>query len=73
MNLICEVFIDLDVRFYNDVSVHWINDVVKRCRSDDAVTKRFDLFAVSDDRLGPDTAERAAILFGYDHVLRDVD
>ena len=45
------------------VAVDRIDDVVKRCAADDAVAKRFDLFTVSDDRLGPNAAERAAILF----------
>ena len=36
------------------------------------VTQTFDLFTVTNDRLGEHAAERAAVLFGNDHILSDV-
>ena len=73
MNAVAQFFVDLGARLDDHATIDRIDDVVERCAADDAVTKRFDLFTITNNSLGPDAAERAAILFGYDNVLCDVN
>ena len=56
-----------------DVAGERIVDVFLRDAADDAVAERLEDVAAFHDRGDDDAVERLAILFGDDHVLRDVD
>ena len=73
LNRRTEVFIDLDVCLDDNSVIDRVDNVVERRAADDAVTERFDLFTVPDDRLSPNAAHRSAVLFGDDHVLSNVN
>src|SRR5439155_3508267 len=64
---------DLFILRHQNLAGERIVDVFLRDPADDTVAERLEDVAAFHDRGDHDAVERLAILFGNDHVLRDVD
>src|SRR5690348_172042 len=72
-DLVDRVLIDQRPRWQHDVAAERVEDVDRCAAAEDTVGERGDDLATFDDSTRHEPSGRAAILFGDDRVLRDID